>query len=66
MIKAFLDSKWYWYIPIISMYFLSQMSRWGFEPETVEERNYRSIIIDLTIPLHVFGIIFLLFYFKIF
>ena len=47
------------------MYWLMDMSKWTFEPDSEIERGWRMIAIDLTLPLHVFGAIWLMFYFKI-
>ena len=65
MKKAFKQSKWWFYLPLISLVFLHKMSEWVFKGETSEDCGWRSIVIDLTIPLHLFATFFLLFYFEL-
>ena len=64
MIKAISQSKWYWYIPIVSIFFLKQMSSWIFAEKDESLRGWKLIVVDMTIPLHVISIIFLLLYFH--
>lgn len=45
--KRFEETKWYWFIPILSTFvFGLKLSHWVLSPDTVKERFTRSIIID--------------------
>lgn len=61
MLKAILNSKWYWYIPIISLIFIKQMGYWSFKADTNLDCGYRSILVTYTmILIHVPAILILL------
>jgi hypothetical protein len=57
MKKAFLDSKWYFYIPLISIFFLKEMVNWIFDGKDSEECNYRNCIISYTTFIHAIPIL---------
>lgn len=45
MIQAIKDSKWYWYIPIVGLFFISSIVDWIFEPKVVQDMHYRNLVI---------------------
>ena len=46
MRKAILDSKWYWYLPLIWIYCIPQMSRWTLSGQDELERGWRMILTE--------------------
>jgi hypothetical protein len=38
------DSKWYWWLPIIWIYYIPTMSRWALSAETKLERQWRMVL----------------------
>lgn len=62
MKKAILESKWWFYIPIISIFFLKKMVDWVFEAKTTVEISWRHVIISYTLFLHAIPIIYLINY----
>ena len=65
MKKAFLDSKWWFYIPIISLFFIPKMSNWVFDGKTTLECQWRDIIITFSLFIHTITCIGILMYFKL-
>ena len=66
MKKAILDSKWYWYVSLVWVFYIHQMSKWCFEPESYSERVSRSILTDmLMFPTIIFTLAIII-YFKYF
>jgi hypothetical protein len=63
MKKAFKDSKWYWYIPILWFYFLPQISRWMLNGENLNERAFRLVVTEILILPNVFVIIGIIMHF---
>jgi hypothetical protein len=46
-------SKWYWYIPLISIFFLPEVAIWIVEAEDASERTDRNNIVQyILFPLH--------------
>lgn len=46
MRKAIKDSKWYWWIPLVYFIFLFKISKWTFEPDSIQERADRGTLCD--------------------
>ena len=59
MKKAFSDSKWWFYIPIVSLFLLKKISEWVLNSETPQEFNYRNILVWYLIYSQVIPIIWL-------
>lgn len=54
MRKAFQESKWWWYIPIISLFFIQQQSVWALETGTDDRDKYmKTMLVTLLIVYHV-------------
>jgi hypothetical protein len=62
-IKELKQSKWYWFIPVIGLGFLWQMSKWMFNGETYIDRGWRLIVIECIIPINVMTLVLLYYYF---
>lgn len=62
MKKALLDSKWWFYIPIISIFFLKKMVDWVFEGKSSIEMSWRHVVITYTIFLHTIPLMYLIMY----
>ena len=65
MWKLLKQTKWYWYLPIISLFFIHKMSIWVFEGEDAIERGWRDIIILFLIIPNSFYVLFLILFFHI-
>ena len=52
MKKALLESKYWFYIPIISLLFLPNIAEWAVEKES----NHRSIIMLMSMLIHAISI----------
>jgi hypothetical protein len=59
MKKAFLDSKWWFYIPIVSLFLVKKMAEWVLDSKTPLEFNYRYNLICYSLFIHVIPIIWL-------
>jgi len=44
MRKAFLDSKWWFYLPVFFVVFLKPFVLWVFDPKEYEQRYYRHLL----------------------
>jgi len=44
MLKELKNTKWYWFIPLLSLYFGYQMSMWTMNGETYLCKSKRSLI----------------------
>jgi hypothetical protein len=64
MKKAIKDSKWWFYIPIISMLFMSKITCWIFDGKTTLERQWRSILILYSTIIHAVPIVGIMTYFT--
>ena len=60
MIKQLKTAKWYWFIPIVSMYYSFTMSMWTMRGETYSSRMDRHLITILNV---VFPNVFIILYF---
>lgn len=60
MKKALKESKWWFFIPLISLIFLHKMSIWVFSAENTNDCGYRGIIATYSIFLHLIPILFLI------
>jgi len=60
MRKAFLQSKWWFYIPIISIFFIKYMTEWVFRGEDSVDCTYRNIVIHFIIFIHILPLMFLI------
>lgn len=61
MIKAIRQSKWWFYIPLISLIFIHKMGKWTFKADTNLDCGYRSILVTYTmILIHVPAILIIL------
>lgn len=47
MRKAIKDSKWYWYISLLWLYFLPTMSKWTLEEKDGLESGWRLFLIEI-------------------
>lgn len=66
MKRAFKESKWYWYIPIISMFWIKQMAEWILNGENEAERSNRYVVIMYSFyPIQTFGIMLIVKLFMI-
>jgi hypothetical protein len=52
MKKALLQSKWWWYIPIFSLFFIEQQSAWVLEAEDEKHNYFRNILVTLLLAYH--------------
>jgi len=64
MKKAILESKWWFYIPIISLLFLNKISKWVLDGETFNDRCYRDILMSCAVFIHVIPIYGIITYFT--
>ena len=60
MKKAFLESKWWFYIPVVSMFFIPKMSRWVLDAKTTNDMQWRDIIIMYSLFIHVIPILWVI------
>jgi hypothetical protein len=61
MKKTIYSSKWYWYIPLVSLFFLHEISIWILEPDDMSLRSNRINLLLFTIfPLHFLGLILII------
>ena len=44
MIKELKTAKWYWFIPLVSLYYIGTMSSWMMFGKTKSSVNYRQFI----------------------
>jgi hypothetical protein len=44
MWKAIKESKWYWYIPIVSFIFFKEMTNWEMSGKTLHECMNRNVV----------------------
>jgi hypothetical protein len=59
--KALLESKWYWFLPIIGMYLLKDIAVWVMSGDTFQIRYGRyNLILCLFVPIQVVSILFVL------
>lgn len=65
MKKAIKDSKWYWWIPIVYVFYIGEIIDWTFESDDVEERNNRHNLATLLIYPNIFVTIGIILYFEI-
>lgn len=49
MIKELKTAKWYWFIPLLSLYFSYDMSKWTLRGETFQSRYDRHFITTINI-----------------
>jgi uncharacterized membrane protein len=59
MKKAFLDSKWWFYIPIVSLFLIKSIAVWILDSKTAVEFNYRHILMSYSLFIHIIPIIWL-------
>lgn len=58
MKKAIKDSKWYWWIPIVYVFYMFEMSVWVFDDsKSIKERQYRQLLTQLLMFPSIFIII---------
>lgn len=66
MLKELKTAKWYWFIPLLSLYFSYDMSKWTMSGKTYQsrfDRHYITIINISFINAFVFlGVIYQLFF----
>lgn len=60
MEKVFKDSKWWFYLPLISLCFTKSMVLWVFEPNNNKEMYYRYTLLMYVNFIHVIPIIYLI------
>lgn len=63
MKKALKDSKWWFFIPLVSLIFLHTMSKWTFQAENSNDCGWRGIVCTYSIFLHIIPICLILNYF---
>jgi len=61
MKKAIMQSKWRWYIPVISIFFVEQMAEWAISAEKAQDIRYRARIILLVIMYQGFSVMCLMY-----
>lgn len=62
MINQIKNSKWYWYIPLLSMFFLHEISVWVLEAKGFDVRYERNnVVLMVIIPIHLLAIIGIIF-----
>lgn len=49
MLKELKTAKWYWFIPLLSIYHLMSMSKWTLSGKTPNSRLDRHLITNLNI-----------------
>ena len=61
MKKTIYSSKWYWYIPLISLFFLHEISIWILESEDTSLRSHKiNLLLYIIFPLHFLGLVLIL------
>jgi hypothetical protein len=63
MKKALLASKWWFYIPIISLFFIPKMSKWVFSGKTSNDMGWRDIVVAFSMIFHAFFAVGIIMYF---
>ena len=56
MKKAFQESKWWWYIPAISLFFIEEQADWAMKG-TDRESYMKTMLTTLLLVLHVIFLI---------
>lgn len=64
MKKALLASKWWFYIPIASLFFIPEMSKWVLSGETSNDIGWRDIIIGFLMIFQAFFVVVIIIYLQ--
>lgn len=66
MRKAIKESRWFWYIPVIWLFCIPEMSKWALSAEQEIDRGWRIILIDfLMFPTIIALLILIILIFKL-
>lgn len=52
MRKALSQSKWWWYIPMLSLFFIEEQSVWVMEATDDRESYFRDMLVTLLLGYH--------------
>jgi hypothetical protein len=55
-----LNTKWYWWIPIIGLYFIEEMSGWVFDSIETSVYVKRMLIAYFNMAYHVLGLVLII------
>lgn len=62
MLKEIKNSKWYWFIPLLSMFFLHEISVWVLEAKDFDSRYQKNnVVLFVIIPIHLIAIMTIVF-----
>jgi hypothetical protein len=53
MKQAILQSKWRWWIPLVSLFFIEEQVEWADDAPTEEQGYYRTILSTLFFAYHI-------------
>lgn len=53
MKKAIMQSKWRWYIPVISFFFIEEQAEWVWEAKDQKDIYYRDILIIFLLVINI-------------
>lgn len=62
MKKAFLESKWWFFIPIISLLFIHKITLWVFDGKDNLDMGWRDVVISFSLFLHIIPIMGIIMY----
>lgn len=58
MKKTIYSSKWYWYLPLVSLFFLHEISIWILESSDYSVRSAKiNVLLFIIYPLHFLGLV---------
>jgi hypothetical protein len=59
MKQAILESKWRWWLPLVSLFFIEEQVVWVEDAPTEEQGYYRSILSALFFAYHILFVVML-------
>lgn len=46
------QSKWWWFIPIVSIFYIEEQSEWAYNAKTVGEYDCRLVLVTFMLLVH--------------